>query len=224
MSFYVASYFICCPRASSASATSASSPIAGAPLCCHGATPLSMPLHRKTNPKPRPLLPRTRCGAVPSAADRWSSSNDSPQRNSNSVLHHSWPQLHELTAHTSRSLRFRASRRCVSPLHPHIFFLSPPTIPSAIGSCSHSSAICQPSNLYDSRELLHPSLAPFNLHNSRVRRASGFLLTAFSNATPTPSFSLEHLSRRRVRKSTSVTWEERVTRARWNTFKASAYP
>ncbi|MGC1163032.1 MAG: hypothetical protein WA881_13050, partial [Candidatus Sulfotelmatobacter sp.] len=30
----------------------------------------------------------------------------------------------------------------------------------------------------------HPSLAPFNLHKSRVRRASGFLLTAFSNATP----------------------------------------
>jgi hypothetical protein len=38
--------------------------------------------------------------------------------------------------------------------------------------------------LDDSRELLQPSLAPFNLHKSRVRRTSGFLLTAFSNATP----------------------------------------
>jgi hypothetical protein len=36
----------------------------------------------------------------------------------------------------------------------------------------------------DSHELLHPLFAPFNLHRSRVRRASGFLLTAFSNATP----------------------------------------
>jgi hypothetical protein len=56
----------------------------------------------------------------------------------------------------------------------------------------------------DSRELLHPLLAPFNLHRPRVRRASGFLLTAFSNATPHTFFSLEHLSRRRLRKSTSV--------------------
>ena len=44
-------------------------------------------LHRKTNRKPRPLLPRTRCGVVPSAADRWPLSNDSRQHNSNSVLH-----------------------------------------------------------------------------------------------------------------------------------------
>jgi len=210
MSFSVASYFTCSPRASSASATSASSPTDGAPPCCHGVSPLSTPLHRKTNPKRRSLPLRTRCGAVPSAADRWRWSNDSPQRNSNSVLHHSWPQLHELTAPTSHSLRFRASRQCVSPLHPHIFFLSPPTLISALDSCSHSSAICQPSNLYLSCEPLHPSLAPFNLHKSRVRRPSGFLLTAFSDATPTPSFSLEHLPRRRVRKSTSV------IRPRWS--------
>ncbi|MFY9843341.1 MAG: hypothetical protein WAK23_09545, partial [Terriglobales bacterium] len=34
------------------------------------------------------------------------------------------------------------------------------------------------------RQLQHLSLAPFNLHKARVRRASGFLLTAFSNARP----------------------------------------
>src|ERR1700757_4478381 len=44
MSFCVASYFTCSPRASSASATSASSPTEGAPPCCHGASPLSTPL------------------------------------------------------------------------------------------------------------------------------------------------------------------------------------
>jgi hypothetical protein len=36
--------------------------------------------------------------------------------------------------------------------------------------------------------LQHLSLAPFNLHKTRVRRASGFLLTAFSNARPNPLF------------------------------------
>src|SRR5205807_5140958 len=36
----------------------------------------------------------------------------------------------------------------------------------------------------DSRPPQHLSFAPFNLHKARVRRASGFLLTAFSNARP----------------------------------------
>ena len=128
---------------------------------------------------------RSRCGAVPSAADRWPSSNDSQPHNSNSVLHRSWPRLHEITRpHTALSARFRASRRSVSPLPPDIFFLSPPRLTSAIDSSLHRCAGCCSSGLDDSRELLHLSLAPFNLHKSRVRRASGFLLTAFSNATP----------------------------------------
>src|SRR5437660_6854298 len=138
MSFSVASYCTCSPRASSASATSVFSPTEGAPPCCHGASPLSTPLHRKRNRKLRPLLQRTRCGAVLSAADRWPSSNDSQRHNSNSVLHHSWPRLHEITRpHTARSARFRASRRSVSPLPPDIFFLSPPRLISAIGSSLH---------------------------------------------------------------------------------------
>src|SRR6266576_2330808 len=138
MSFSVASYFTCSPRASSASATSASSPTQGVPPCCHGASPLFTPLHRKTNRKPRPLLHRTRCGAVPSAANRWPSSNDSPQHNSNSVLHRSWSRPYEITRpHTARSARCRASRRSVSPLPPDIFFLSTPRLTSAIGSSLH---------------------------------------------------------------------------------------
>jgi hypothetical protein len=40
----------------------------------------------------------------------------------------------------------------------------------------------------DSRQLQHLSRTPFNLHKARVRRASGFLLTAFSNARPNPLF------------------------------------
>ena len=191
MSSYAASYYTCSPRASSASATSASSPIEGAPPCCHGASPLFMPLHRKTKRKPRPPLQRTHCGAVPSAADRWPSSNDSQQHNSNSVLHRSWPRLHEVTRpHTALLARFRASRRSVSPLHPDTFFLSSPRITSAIHSSFHRCASSSSTGLDDFRELLHPSLAPFNLHKSRVRRASGFLLTAFSNATPHTFFPL----------------------------------
>src|ERR1700756_1677224 len=185
MSFCVASYFTCSPRASSASATSASSPTEAAPPCCHSASPLSTPLHRKTNRKRRPLLQRTRCGAVPTVADLWPSSNDSPRRNSNSVLHHSWPQLHEITPpHTALSARCRASRRSASRFHPTLFFLSPPRLTSATDSSLPKCADSCCTGPDDSRELLHPSFAPFNLHRSRVRRASGFLLTAFSNATP----------------------------------------
>ena len=89
----------------------------------------------KRNRKLRPLLQRTRCGAVLSAADRWPSSNDSQRHNSNSVLHHSWPRPHETTRpHTALSARFRASCRSVSPLHPDIFFLSPSRLTSAINS------------------------------------------------------------------------------------------
>jgi hypothetical protein len=87
-------------------------------------------------------------------------------------------------AHTALSARFRASRRSVSPLHSDILFLSPPRLTSAIDSSLHRCAGCYSAGLEDSRELLHPSLAPFNLHNSRVRLPSGFLLTAFSNAPP----------------------------------------
>ncbi len=206
MSSCAASYFTCSPRASSAFATSACSPTEGAPPCCHGASPLSTPLHRKTNRKRPPLLQRTRCGAVPSAADRWPSPNDSQRHNSNSVLHHPWPRLHEISRpHTALSARFRASPRSVSRRPPDIFFLSPPLLTSAIDSSLHCCPGCYSSGLDDPANFYTSPRAPFNLHKYRVRRASGFLLTAFSNATPYTSFSLEQSFRRRLRKSTSVT-------------------
>jgi hypothetical protein len=185
MSFSVASYFTCSPRASSASATSASSPTAGAPSCCHSASPLFTPFHRKTNRKPRPLLQRTRCGAVPSAADRWPSSNDSPRHNSNFVLHRSWSRLHEITRPQPQLLApFSALRGSVSP-SPLDTFL----IPQNRFRFKHHFALAHARRLLRHgprplRQLLQTSLAPFNFHKYRVRRASGFLLTAFSNATP----------------------------------------
>ena len=115
MSFCVASYFTCSPRASSASATSASSPTEAALLSCRCASLLSTPLHRKTNRKLRPLQPCTRCGSVPSAADRWPSSNDSQRHNSNSVLHRSWPRLHENSpTHRTVGALQSVSPKCVS--------------------------------------------------------------------------------------------------------------
>jgi hypothetical protein len=185
MSFCVASYFTCSPRASSASATSASSPTEGAPPCCHGASPLFTPLHRKTNRKRRPLLQRTRCGAAPSAADQWLSSNDSPRHNSNFVLHRSWSQLHEITCPQPQLLaRFSAPRRSVSPSPLDTF-----SMPQSRFRFKRHFTLAHARRLLCHRPrppppLLQTSLAPFNLHKYRAHRASGFLLTAFSNATP----------------------------------------
>ena len=57
MSFSVASYFTRSPRASSASVTSASSPIEGALLSCRCASLLSTQFRRKPNRNPRPHQP-----------------------------------------------------------------------------------------------------------------------------------------------------------------------
>ena len=189
MSFFGASCFTCSPRASSASATSASSPTEGAVRSYRCASLLLMRFPRKPNRKLPPLLHRTRFGAVPSAARRWRSSNDSPRHNSNSVLHRCWPRLHELTHSPHRTIAAlqSVSPKCVS-LTPRPLLRSPPQLTSAIDSCSQRYASSYSISLCDSRKLLQPLLAPFNLHKSRVRRASGFLLTAFSNATPHTSF------------------------------------
>src|ERR1700758_5390733 len=64
MSFCVASCFTCSPRASSASTTSASSPIEGVPLSCHGVSLLSRQFHRKPNQNPRPHQPPSPYGAA----------------------------------------------------------------------------------------------------------------------------------------------------------------
>jgi hypothetical protein len=80
--------------------------------------------------------------------------------------------------------RFRASRRSVPQFQADIFFLSPPWLTSVPDSLLLSCADSCSTGRDDSHELLQPSLALFNLHRSRVRRATGFLLTAFSNATP----------------------------------------
>ena len=167
MSFSVASYCICSPRASSASVTSASLPIEGGPPCCHGASPLSTPLPRKTTRKPRPLPQRTRCGVVPSAAHRWPLLNDSQPHNSNSDLHRFWPRPHEITyPHTALSARFRASRRSVSPLpqtsssvpvlahfgHRFVFPAAAPTSPLP--------ALTTPANFYTPRSIHSICITP----------------------------------------------------------------
>ena len=58
------------------------------------------------------------------AADRWSSSNDSPRHNSNFVLHRSWSPLHDITRPQPQPLaRFSALRRSVAPSPLDTFFM-----------------------------------------------------------------------------------------------------
>src|SRR6266571_7397186 len=112
MSFCVASCYICSPRASFASATSASSPIGGTPPCCRYASLHWAQFHRRPSQKLPPLRNRNLFGAAPTVADRWRSSNDLLLLNSNSVLHHVCSlRRHETTRpQLENSARFTALR------------------------------------------------------------------------------------------------------------------
>jgi type IV secretion system protein VirB4 len=88
------------------------------------------------------------------------------------------PELEQLGA------EFSALRRSVSPSPLDTFF-----IPQSRFRFKRHFALAHARRLLrhgprPPRQLLQTSLAPFNLHKYRARRASGFLLTAFSNATP----------------------------------------
>src|ERR1019366_9120563 len=88
MSSCAASSCTCCPKASSASATLASSPTGGAPLSCRFACNSSAQYrHRRPNQKPPRSRNPAHFGSVPSVAAAWWSSRDLPRPNSNSVLH-----------------------------------------------------------------------------------------------------------------------------------------
>src|ERR1039458_7176055 len=110
MSFCAASCCTCSPRASSVSATSASSPIADAPHYCRYVSRHWPQFHRRPNQKPPLPRNRTLFGVAPSAADRWLSSNDFPRLKSNSALHHGWSRLRLETARPqiANSARFPA--------------------------------------------------------------------------------------------------------------------
>jgi hypothetical protein len=82
------------------------------------------------------------------------------------------------------STRLAAPPPSLSPFLPDIIFFSSGRLTSTTDSSLHRRAGFSSMDLGHSRELPHPSLATFNLHKPRVRRVSGFLLTAFSNATP----------------------------------------
>ena len=85
MSFCAASFCTCSPKASFASATSASSPTAAAPLSCRFAFNYSARSRRQNN---KDRLPRNRAlfGAVLNVADPWWFSKDLLRPNSNFVL------------------------------------------------------------------------------------------------------------------------------------------
>ena len=187
MSFSVASYFTCSPRASSASATSASSPTAGAaallPRCfdcssrhstekrignldrSYSAPAVALSQVRRTDGRRRTIHSRTTPTPF-STAPGHSCMKSLAHNRTLGALPRVSPKCVSVAAQTSSS--------CPQPR------LASSAIDSSLPSCVG----CSSTDLDHSRQLLHPSLAPFNLHKSRVRRASGFLLTAFSNATP----------------------------------------
>ena len=99
----------CCmysPKASSAFATSVSSPTAGVPLCCRFAGKRSARYNRKLNQKhPQPMNPAC-FGFVPTVVGQCGSSNDLPLPNSNSVLHRTRLRLpHETAVHNTKTSR-----------------------------------------------------------------------------------------------------------------------
>ena len=61
---------------------------------------------------------------------------------------------------------------------------TPPSLTSAIDSSLRRRAGSSSAGFNDRPRTSTFLLAPFNLHRSRLRRASGFILTAFSDATP----------------------------------------
>src|SRR6266481_2645140 len=112
MSSCAASCCICSLKASSASATSASSPTGGVLRFCRFAWQHWAQFLRRSNQKPPPLSNRNLFGVAPSVADRWRSSNDLLLLKSNSVLHHGWSLLQHETAcpQLENTARFTALR------------------------------------------------------------------------------------------------------------------
>src|SRR6266567_6928655 len=186
MSSCAASSCICSPRVSFVSVTTACLPTADAPRYCRYAWLHWAQFLRRLNQKPPPPRNRNLFGVVPSVVDRWRSSNDLPQLNSNSVLHHCGSLLRHETARPQleTSARFTALRPPPPYASPDPNFAPSVTPLPTIDSRSHALANLLLCFRVDSHQLQHLSLAPFNLHKARVRRASGFLLTAFSNARP----------------------------------------
>jgi len=87
MSSSPASSYTCSLKASSAFATSASSPTGGGPLSCHFAGKPSQRFSRQPNHKHPPPRKPDPFGSVPTVAGRWWSSRDLRPPNSNSARH-----------------------------------------------------------------------------------------------------------------------------------------
>src|SRR5271157_6086301 len=99
----------CFPKASSAFATSVSSPTGGGLLCCRFAGKPSPWFSRKPNQKHPPLKKPDRFGSVLTVAGRWWSSRGLAPPNSNSARHPCSPEPpHETTIPSSLT-------RCTSP-------------------------------------------------------------------------------------------------------------
>ena len=201
MSSCAASCCTCCPKASSASATSASLPTAAAPLSCRFAFNYSTQ-YRHRNPNQKHRLPRNRIlfGAVPNVAAPWWSSKDLLRPSSNFVLHPGSPEpRHETPIPISLA-------RCLPAPTGLVRFRCPST--KLLASSFRSQTTIEP---------IRPALrlapspiprvflitaTPLNLHRRFL--TGGFLQTAVSDAPRTPPEIYLPLHMGRVRYSTSV--------------------
>ena len=154
------------------------------PLCFAALGTVPMQIEPETSTQESdPLWRCPKCGGPMAVIERL------PQLKSNSVLHLGCSQLRHETA--SPQLKTLHGSPRSTPVRP-----APDLIPNSrhVSHRFHYRFLLprsrQPPLRFraDSLQLQHLSLAPFNLHKTRVHRASGFLLTAFSNARPNPLF------------------------------------
>src|SRR5437660_11613816 len=177
MNSCAASSYICSPRASFVSVTSASWPTADAPPYCRFASQHWAQFLRRSNQKPPPPRNRTLFGVAPSVAAQWWSSNDLLLLKSNSVLHHCWSILPHETAlpQLENSARFTALRR--RPPAPDPIPTSPPP--------SHRlrPSILAPTRSWAPSSSSVPTPAHFNtsplLHSICIRPASAAPAASF---------------------------------------------
>src|SRR6266566_2593092 len=120
MSSCAASCCTRCPKASSASATSAFLPTDDAPFSCHFAFDYStQSSHRNPNQKLRWLRSSAHFGSVPNVAAPWWLSRDLPLPSSNSVLHRFSPEpLHETPITISLPRCLPSPAGVLRPCHP----------------------------------------------------------------------------------------------------------
>ncbi len=189
MNSCAASCCTCSPKASCASATSASWPTADAPPSCRFAFNCSARhSNRKPNKRSPPPMTHGTFGAAPCVVDRWWSSRGTPLRTSNFGLHR-WSLLpHETTLSSSNPSRVSACslplRLAAEPISSSRFLGAVYAIRFRASQLPLSSAVlCRTVSATPHTAVSPPSIS---IGPASAATTGGFLLTALSNARRAP--------------------------------------